>query len=90
MRAEYLNGDYFPRNYFGYIVIDEFHHNAGVYRQEEAIKVQYFAIGEWCICGAPYELMVEFVLEPMEKSDNPFFYVNGYTNTWLVSNAKEK
>ena len=23
-------------------------------------------------------------------SFNPFFYVNGYTNIWLVSNAKEK
>ena len=26
----------------------------------------------------------------MLKLNNPFFYVNGYTNIWLVSNAKEK
>ncbi len=26
-------------------------HNAGVYRQEETIEIQYFAIGKWCICG---------------------------------------
>lgn len=65
-------------------------HHAGVYRQEETIEVQYFAIGKWCICGVPYELMVEFALESMEKLKNPFFYVNGYTNIWLVSNAKEK
>ena len=55
-------------------------HNAGVYRQEETIEVQYFTIGKWCICGVPYELMAEFALESMEKLNNPFFYVNGYTN----------
>ncbi len=58
-------------------------HNAGVYRQEETVEVQYFAIGEWCICGVPYELMVEFSLEAMKKLKNPFFYVNGYTNGCL-------
>lgn len=58
-------------------------HNAGVYRQEETIEVQYFTIGKWCICGVPYELMVEFALESMEKLNNPFFYVNGYTNGCL-------
>lgn len=58
-------------------------HNAGVYRQEETVEVQYFAIGKWCICGVPYELMVEFALESMEKLNNPFFYVNGYTNGCL-------
>ncbi len=57
--------------------------NAGVYRQEEKVEVQYFAIGKWCICGVPYELMVEFALESMEKLNNPFFYVNGYTNGCL-------
>lgn len=55
-------------------------HRAGVCRQEEVVEVQYFAIGKWCVCGVPYELMVEFALEPMEKLNNPFFYVNGYTN----------
>ncbi|MDE6725324.1 MAG: alkaline ceramidase [Ruminiclostridium sp.] len=58
-------------------------HNAGVYRQEERIEVQYFAIGNWCICGVPYELMVEFALESTEKLNDPFFYVNGYTNGCL-------
>lgn len=58
-------------------------HNTGVLRQEETIEVQYFTIGEWCLCGVPYELMVEFALETMEKLKNPFFYVNGYTNGCL-------
>jgi hypothetical protein len=57
--------------------------DAGVHRQEETIEVQYFVIGKWCICGVPYELMVEFALESMERSGNPFFYVNGYTNGCL-------
>lgn len=57
--------------------------DAGVYRQEETVEVQYFSIGRWCICGVPYELMVEFALETMEKLKNPFFYVNGYTNGCL-------
>ncbi len=58
-------------------------HNTGVHRQEETIEVQYFAIGKWCICGVPYELMVKFALKSMEKLNNPFFYVNGYTNGCL-------
>lgn len=58
-------------------------HNAGVNQQEETIEVQYFAIGKWCICGVPYELMVEFALKSMEKLNNPYFYVNGYTNGCL-------
>lgn len=65
-------------------------HNAGVYRQEETVEVQYFAIGKWCICGVPYELMVEFALESMEKLNNPFFYVNGYTNGCLSYFPTEK
>ena len=58
-------------------------HNLGVQQQEENIEVQYFTIGKWCICGVPYELMVEFSLESMEKLNNEFFYVNGYTNGCL-------
>lgn len=58
-------------------------HHAGIYQQEETVEVQYFTIGKWCICGLPYELMVEFALEPMEKLNDPFFYVNGYTNGCL-------
>ena len=65
-------------------------HHAEVYRQEETIEVQYFAIGKWCICGVPYELMVEFALASMEKLKNPFFYVNGYTNACLSYFPTEK
>lgn len=58
-------------------------HNAGIFRQEERVEVQYFWVGDWCLCGVPYELMVEFALEARERLNDPFFYVNGYTNGCL-------
>lgn len=58
-------------------------HKAGINRQEDKCEIQYFSIGQWCMCGVPYELMVEFALEPMQKLKDEFFYVNGYTNGCL-------
>lgn len=55
----------------------------GVCRQEEGAEVQYFSIGDWCLCGVPYELMTEFALGGVERTGNEFFYVNGYTNGCL-------
>ncbi len=55
----------------------------GVYRQEECAEVQYFSVGDWCLCGVPYELMTEFALKGAERTKNAFFYINGYTNGCL-------
>jgi len=55
-------------------------HELGIDFQEEKAEVQYFSIGDFLLCGVPYELMVEFALDVMEKTSNEFFYVNGYTN----------
>lgn len=55
----------------------------GIYQQEEEVEVQYFKIGEWCLCGVSYELMEEFALRAMEKLQDEFFYLNGYTNGCL-------
>ncbi len=55
----------------------------GVRRQEECAEVQYFSIGDWCLCGVPYELMTEFALDGVERTGNEFFYINGYTNGCL-------
>ena len=55
----------------------------GVGRQEEGAEVQYFSIGNWCLCGVPYELMTEFALDGAERTGNEFFYINGYTNGCL-------
>ena len=58
-------------------------HGTGINRQEDEIEIQYLSIGPWCMCGVPYELMVEFALETMNKLKDEFFYVNGYTNGCL-------
>ena len=58
-------------------------HKAGISKQEDKCEIQYFNIGRWCMCGVPYELMVEFALEPVQKLRDEFFYVNGYTNGCL-------
>lgn len=55
----------------------------GIKKQEECVEVQYFFIGDWCLCGVPYEIMVEFALEGVKQTGNEFFYVNGYTNGCL-------
>ncbi len=55
----------------------------GVYSQKENAEVQYFSIGDWCLCGVPYELMTEFALCGAERTGNEFFYINGYTNGCL-------
>ena len=52
----------------------------GVTVQEETVEVQYLKIGKWCVCGVPYELMVEFAVRAAEMLDDEFFYLNGYTN----------
>ena len=57
--------------------------SGGVEQQEEYVEIQYFKIGQWCLCGVPYELMVEFAIRSMEAVNNEFFYMNGYTNGCL-------
>lgn len=55
----------------------------GIQQQEEKVEVQYFSVGDWCLCGVPYELMTEFALQGVEQTGNEFFYINGYTNGCL-------
>lgn len=55
-------------------------HNANVTRQSDVVEVQYFRIGDWCLCGVPYEIMNEFALQAAEKLQDNCFYLNGYTN----------
>ena len=54
--------------------------DSGIKMQEEKVEIQYFKIGDWCLCGVPYELMVEFALQTQEKLEDEYFYLNGYTN----------
>ncbi len=55
----------------------------GITMQEEDVEVQYFKIGKWCLCGVPYELMVEFAIRSEKMLKDEFFYFNGYTNGCL-------
>lgn len=57
--------------------------NNGIKKQEEKVEVQYFKIGNWSLCGVPYELMVEFALDAKRELKDEFFYLNGYTNGCL-------
>ena len=57
---------------------------AGVHEQSEDVEMQYLSIGDWCLCGGPYEFMVGFALETERILGNEFFYFNGYTNGCLL------
>ena len=54
--------------------------NKDICFQEEQLEIQYFEIGNWCLCGIPNETMTEFAIEVQELLGNPYFYFNGYTN----------
>ena len=93
-RAEYLNEEFFPKNYFDYIVIDEFHH--AVTRQYRRIvnyfKPQYLLgltatperldgknIYEICDYNVPYEISLK---EAINKGILvPFHYYGVYDKT---------
>lgn len=55
----------------------------GTQIQEDNVEVQYFKIGKWCLCGVPYEIMVEFAIRSEQMLQDEFFYFNGYTNGCL-------
>lgn len=57
---------------------------AGVKEQREDVEMQFFSVGDWCMCGGPYEFMVGFALQAARILHNEFFYLNGYTNGCLL------
>lgn len=57
--------------------------DCGIKTQEENVEVQYFKIGNMCLCGVPYEIMVEFAIGAEQALKDEFFYFNGYTNGCL-------
>ena len=57
---------------------------AGVKEQKEDVEMQFFSVGDWCMCGGPYEFMVGFALKTAAILHNEFFYMNGYTNGCLL------
>ncbi len=52
----------------------------GIHQQTEDVEVQYFSLGDGCLCGVANEVMVEFALRVSKLLDDDFFYFGGYTN----------
>ena len=52
----------------------------GVKRQKDATEIQYFSIGNGCLCGVANEIMCEFALRSKAMMENDYFYFGGYTN----------
>ena len=93
-RKEYLNNEYFSRDYFDYIVIDEFHHavNEGYKRIVEYFKPKFMLgltatpermdgknIYEICDYNVPYEISLK---EAINKGILvPFHYYGIYDET---------
>lgn len=53
---------------------------SGIKTQKETIEIQYFSIGNGCLCGVANEIMCEFALHALELTGNEYFYFGGYTN----------
>lgn len=54
--------------------------NNDVRQQVDTTEIQYFAIGDGCLCGVANEIMCEFALRAKEGIHNDLFYLGGYTN----------
>ena len=52
----------------------------GIHQQIENVEVQYFSLGDGCLCGVANEVMVEFALRVSELLHDDSFYFGGYTN----------
>ena len=52
-----------------------------IHQQTEEVEVQYFSLGNGCLCGVANEVIVEFALRTWELLRDDFFYFGGYTNS---------
>jgi hypothetical protein len=52
----------------------------GVRTQQENVEVQYFKLGDGCLCGVANEIMSEFACKASAQLGDEFFYLGGYTN----------
>ena len=93
-RSEYLNDTYFPRDYFDYIVVDEFHHSVNnQYRRIVEYFKSEFLLGltatpermdgkniyEMCDYNVPYEISLKSAINKGVLV--PFHYYGIYDNT---------
>lgn len=52
----------------------------GVKVQIDQTEIQYFTLNSGCLCGVANEIMCETALSAMNKMQNEYFYLGGYTN----------
>ena len=52
----------------------------GITFQQCQIEIQYFQLGDGCLCGVPNEIMCEFALRASHLAQDDLFYFGGYTN----------
>ncbi len=52
----------------------------GITSQEFQIEANFLKINGGCFCGVPSEIFCEIALEAQERTETPFFFLNGYTN----------
>ena len=52
----------------------------GITHQKFQVEVNFLKINEGCFCGVPEELFCEPALDVQERTQNPFLFLNGYTN----------
>lgn len=53
----------------------------GIKTQRDTAEMQYFSMGNGCLCGVANEIMCEFALRAQELTGNQYFYFGGYTNS---------
>lgn len=53
---------------------------AGIKTQSQTREMQFLKIDQGCICGVPDEIFCEISLEASKLTNNPFVFLNGYTN----------
>ena len=51
-----------------------------IFTQTADIEFHYFMLNDGCFCGVANEIMCEIALDVWQKSKNPLFFLNGYTN----------
>ncbi|NLO39884.1 MAG: alkaline ceramidase [Ruminiclostridium sp.] len=54
--------------------------NRGQKTQELTAEINFFVLNQGCICGVAEEIFCELALDAKERTGNPLFFLNGYTN----------
>lgn len=54
--------------------------NRGQKTQEITAEINFFVLNQGCICGVADEIFCELALDVKNRTGNPLFFLNGYTN----------